>query len=639
MRNVGYTQPSALTPDGKFLVMKSPTGGGLDYIDPATGQVKRTAKLPSEAGSIQAFSADGKRGVSSGYQVILVVDLETGKPLSSVQRNVGMNDNGFSFSTDGKRLAIGGIGDDKKPATAVVWDVDKKKEIASVTPVHNQTANVALSPDGRVLATWGYFTDPKAKSPPEPENDPNRLVQFWDAATGKELSKVRTTFSYGFSALVFAPDGSLAAVAAATGQVYLYDPATGLPKGTLLGRSGVGRRLAYSPDGKTFAASGEDGFVQRWAMPQGTLAGGTEPPIPLAYSPQTIRFTDNERLVAWGTFGSLRVVWEVPSGKLVSPAGGNRNIVSGVAVEAGGKAILTAASDGVLIKWDPSTGKELGTMRLQNPSLGYGSPSFVNAPVRLAPNGQTALAQDGSGGQGVYDVATGLQRFVLPGDNNRQVSATLSPAGDRVIQVMTTYDPKKTPARVAAWDLPTARKLGSVDLPEMASVSGAISPDGKTLMTATRKYSEKGLGDFVVAGWDLATGKKLGEYTEEAAYGTTYITAADNTSAIVTTTKGKLLHIDVTTGKVTKAFETGGKAPIADPVLSPDTKLLAVAFQPGFGAGATATVLILDTETGKVKQTLEGPTTNPYLVSFSADGKQLFVSAADTTVLVYDLAK
>ncbi|HEV3437208.1 MAG TPA: WD40 repeat domain-containing protein [Gemmata sp.] len=636
---INYTNnPTALTPDGKFLVARAPEGG-IAYIDPATGKTTRRVETQGEFGSLVGFSTDGHRAVGSGFHVASVLDIETGKVLVSLKRTFAGGDHSLSLAADGKRLAVGGSKSEKEKATAVVWDVDGNKPIASVTPVQNQTVYVALSPDGKRLATWGYHSDPEAKGPPDEATDPNRTFQFWDAVSGKELGKGRVQNIFSPVSIVFAPDRSVAAVSGGNGQIQLFDPTTGAAKGVLLGRTGVGRRIAFSPDGKTLAASGEDGAVQRWSLPEGKRLGVIAPPIPITYSPQAIQFIDNERLVVWGTRGMTAVVWEVPSGKLLSPAGGNFSNITGIAVAEGGKELLTAAGDGAILTWDPATGKQRGTLDLKSPSTGYGS-SVVTSTVMLTADGTVALAYEGgNNGLGIYDVATGMQQFVIPGDNNRQSIGAFTLDGRKVVQILTSYDIKKNPPRVAVWDIATAEKLGGVELGAMNQIVATITPDGKTLITAATKVTEKGPGDFVVTGWELATGKKLGEFSEASAYGSTYILpTADNKSVIVATPKGRFVVIDAVAGKQVRELDSGGRSPAVAPIISSDMKTVALAQPLTFGPGGTATILLIDIESGKVKRTLSGPSANPTVLAFSPDGRKLFAGSSDTTVLMWDLA-
>lgn len=632
--------PTALTPNGRFLA--GPTSSGAIGFLELNGDVARTARIDGEFGTVVAFSADVKRALSVGYGGAFVWDTGTGKVLAKAARNTLSGDNGAALSADGKVFALGGTKsfnekDKDKLPTATVWDVDGNKEAASIRPAQNETVQVALSPDGKRVATWGYHYDRDAKEPPKPEADPARVVQFWTAADGKETAKVRLLTGANPATVAFSPDGALAAVSGGEGAIYLFDPATGAAKGQLLGRSRQGRRLAFSPDGKTLASAGEDGAVQRWALADGKRLGTTEPPVPLTY-PRGLQFTDNERVVAWSNRGSATFAWEVPSGKLLTPAGGHINPVTSAAVAGGGKEVFTAASDGVVLRWDPATGKELGALPLKAPLSGYGS-GAVTGTVYLTADGTRALANDGNG-LAVYDLPSGSQQFVIPADYNRENRAAFTPDGAKVVQVVSSYDAKKNPSRVVVWDVAAAKKLGEVDLPGLTQVNAALSPDGKTLVTAALKPEEKGESEFVVTGWELATGKKRGEFTEPGGYGSLAVVATgDNKTAVVLSPKSGPVVVDFTAGTKVRALDLGGKQAGANVAVSSDGKLVAVATRPGFGPTPVSPVVVFEADTGKVKKTISGGPGNLNALVFSPDGKLLVTGSYDTTALVWDLSE
>src|SRR5688572_6154059 len=76
---------TAMTPDGKFLVAPAP-GGGIAFVEPATGKAARTLRVEGVFGSPAAFSADGKRAVVAGYGQPAVFDVEAGKSLAKLAR-------------------------------------------------------------------------------------------------------------------------------------------------------------------------------------------------------------------------------------------------------------------------------------------------------------------------------------------------------------------------------------------------------------------------------------------------------------------------------------------------------------------------------------------------------------------------
>jgi WD40 repeat protein len=498
------------------------------------------------------------------------------------------------------------------------------KELKKIAVPQNEFAGVAISGDGKVLASWGSYYDPAAKEPTDPEKNPSRLVSFW-GADGKELSKFKVP-GYAPAAVAFSPDGSVAAVANTnTSAIDLVDPKTGAGKQLLLGRSRVGRWLAFSPDGATVAATSDDGTVQRWKVADGTPLSSNDPPATMLVRTR-VRLLDAQRGVAWAMRGAAVVTWEVPSGKLLSPEGGHAGPVRTVAVTPDGKQVVTSAEDGATLKWELATGKPAGAVAFRAP---YGPFGGVMPPAQFSPDMTRALVRD-TGGLGVYEAAHGTEQYVIPAPAEGFSSGAFSADGSKVVVGTTSYNPKQSPARVAVWDVATTKRLLSVDLPGVGTVAAALTPDGKRLVTAGRKQPEKGNGEYVVTVWEVAGGKKGGEHTEEAGFGPPAVaTAPDNKSAAVLTSKGVLAAFDLGTGKLGKTLDLGGRGPALAPVFSPDGKLLAVACQPDFTTGK-APVLIFDWESGKVKQTFNSPGPSTCL-AFSPDGKTLVTGSADTT--------
>jgi hypothetical protein len=69
-----------------------------------------------------------------------------------------------------------------------------------------------------------------------------------------------------------------------------------------------------------------------------------------------------------------------------------------MALAAGGKEFFTGEANGDILRWDATTGKELGTLDLEGTSRG-----FSRGQVHLSRDGSRALCSDGSGGLGVYE--------------------------------------------------------------------------------------------------------------------------------------------------------------------------------------------------------------------------------------------
>ena len=627
LRTLSYSTP-ILSPDGKSLYAQG--SSGTVRLDPATGAVQ--GKVAGQFyGTPSALSADGKRAAQIGYDRVSIWDTGTGKQVCKVERRIPSSEHGAALSADGKIMAIGGVGErvKKEPVTVLVWDVDADKELKKFTVPQNESSMVAISADGKTVATWGSHYDPDAKAP-DPEQNPSRFVHFWDVATGKELAKFKSG-GYMPGAVAFSPDGSVAAVANNNSSIDLVTP-NGASKHLLLGRARTGRWLAFSPDGATVAATAEDGAVQRWKVLDGSRLSTTEAPVPGLYSPR-VRLTSADKGVAWATKNSATMVWELPSGKLVSPAGGHTGPVRGVAISADGKSVFTSADDGQSLQWDLATGKQAGAVNIRLPNGGY-------MPAALfSPDMTRAMVRD-SGGLGIHDLATGTQQYVIPTPYDGFANGVFSADGTKVIIAASSYDTKKVPARVAVWDVVAGKRVLNLELPGYGNVAAAITPDGKHVVTAGRKPDDKGNGDFLITTWEVATAAKKGEHKEDAGFTTPHVAAAaDNKTVAVVTARGKLVAFDLTTGKVGKTYDLNGRTPGIAPVFTADGKKLAVAGQSDFGATQAAPILVLDWESGDTKHTFTVAGGTPGAMAFSRDGKWLVTGSPDTTATVWDVSK
>src|SRR5262249_31388191 len=119
-----------------------------------------------------------------------------------------------------------------------------------------------------------------------------RGVQLVEAATGKELGNLAAG-NQVFVALAFSPDGRTLAASAsdfANGTtIYLFERASGTVRWTYSGHKGRADQLAYSPDGRMLASAGGGTTVLLWDL-HGTLLRAERPPA----------WTEKELAAMWG---------------------------------------------------------------------------------------------------------------------------------------------------------------------------------------------------------------------------------------------------------------------------------------------------------------------------------------------------
>src|SRR5262249_32641366 len=242
---------------------KSVATGGRDGVvrvwDTATGRQRlripqdgRLLPLDEESDDERAlpiaYSPDGKRLATPGPDnAVVILDAATGRAVRTL-RGLEKPVVALAFAPDGRRLFAMDQGQAVRG-----WDADGKERL-SIAGRRTRVAALALSPDGKTIATGG--------------EDGARL---WDAARGTEL--VRLPGRSEVHSVAFSPDGGTLAVGDGGRSVPLWDRARGRMR-DVFHFEGVGDAdwIAFSPDGKTLARGGRGEFVLSDAAAEKVIA-------------------------------------------------------------------------------------------------------------------------------------------------------------------------------------------------------------------------------------------------------------------------------------------------------------------------------------------------------------------------------
>lgn len=189
-------------------------------------------------------------------------------------------------------------------------------EVVQRWPGHGcWTDAIAFSPDGRLLASGGGFQGP-APGSADYLDPTDGAVRIWEMASGRLLHNLKV-HSEPVRTVAFSPDGKLLASSGDDRVIHLWEIGSTRPSMTLRGHTGIVRAVVFSPDGALLASSGADGIVRIWqvedgaqikrlqAGPTGVFARGHA----LAFSPdgQLLASDSGER--AW----SMKI-WRVEDG-------------------------------------------------------------------------------------------------------------------------------------------------------------------------------------------------------------------------------------------------------------------------------------------------------------------------------------
>jgi WD40 repeat protein/uncharacterized caspase-like protein len=410
----------AFSPDGRLLA--AARGDALTLWEVSSGRV--AASLKPSGGDVQmvAFSADGRSLAAGGEKVVRLYDVHTRKTLKSYDV-AGAGLSLLFFNPEGRLFGIapdeGSMRDLEsgksrsllghefvggaaavtpegrllargypENSTVVLFDLKNRQCVRSYGATANDITSLAFTADGRAVFVGDESGDIKyidlksgrlvesfmvlmSKVTPARRATTSALivspdgkylfsaagwknVTLWDVEAGKEIFE-ENWYALCEKCLAFSPDGKHFAATHTNGvyppRITLCELATGKSLADYDGHQDTVNSLAFSPDGAWLASGSSDQTVRLWDLNSGQEARTFEHDAPVwsvAFSP------DGKTLASGVEDGTIRL-WDVASGKMMRAFKGHAERVNALEFDPGGGR-LASFGDGEIKLWSVADG-------------------------------------------------------------------------------------------------------------------------------------------------------------------------------------------------------------------------------------------------------------------------------------------
>jgi WD40 repeat protein/DNA-binding SARP family transcriptional activator len=519
-----------------------------------------------------------------------------------------------AYNPDGDRLVTGG-----SAGIARVWDVGRRRELASLPAGHDAVLVARYAPDGERIALG--FAD--------------GTVAVTDASLGAPRVVLRVN-DHEVTSLAFSGDGERIAVALTDGTVRLLaSDGTGSER-RLSGHSDEVLGVDLSTDGRRVVSAGLDGTIRLWQVAEGTSQILHSGP----FAQTDVKFSPDGKTILGVGFDRRIGIWNAETGAQERRLSGGGRELRTVAVSADGVRFAAGGVDGVTRVWSTAGGPPVAVLRGQRGEVydvGFGTtsdrvvaagndgtvrmwdvgqaqswtvPGFTN-DIKLSPDGRSIATSSADGTVRVWDAATGRTRASLSGPEG-YTAVEYSPTAEALLL------PSREASLVRVW--PVSADSAEVVVPFVKGrniTDATFDSKGERIVYADTKRR--------VVVRDLASGRETAlRGASGIVDGATFSPDGERVAGM--SGRGILIWRIDRPARPERRLR-GHRARVNELDFSRDGRIVT--------AGADRTLRVWDID-GRSPIVMRGHESEVTTAAFTADDTQVFSSGADGTLRLFD---
>ncbi|HKS39137.1 MAG TPA: caspase family protein, partial [Blastocatellia bacterium] len=480
----GHTLPvcaAAFTADGRYMLSGS-FDNTIKVWNISSGAEVGSLTVSQRGTSDMAFSSDGK------YALVATRDgtLELWSIYNKIKLRTFAEKVSYiaslTFSPDGRYALSGGGGKGDRDFTVKLWAVPDGTLMRTFSGHRETVSSVAFSPDSRYALSGSS----------------DRTCMLWDIATGQRM-RTFTNHLSGITSVAISPNGRYALSASleplrndpsrknTASMIRMWEVATGTEIRSFAGASMLVHCLVFSPNGRYFLSSGDEGALKLWDVGSGAEIRSFSG---YAKGIRAVAFSQDGRYILTGSVDNTLKLWDAAAGREIRTFLGHADQVRSIAFSPDKTTVLSGSADGTIRVWEMATAKTAKRFS--------GRAGAINS-MAISPDGRYVVSGSGDPRSRVHENSLQLWDIAAQRETGRFAShsgivnaVAFSPDGRYVVSGgMEPIPPADGGQRaplsgvIKLWNAETGAEIWRLKIPGTI-IAAAFSPDGQHIISSSR---------------------------------------------------------------------------------------------------------------------------------------------------------